>query len=62
MCGLTTRVVPGSPDESILWIRARPMSEDTGGACAEKMPQGSEGLTATEAALVRAWIEAGAPE
>ncbi len=62
VCGLTTRVVPGAPDESILWPRVRPAAQDMGMACAPKMPQGMPGLPDAEAQLVYDWIAAGALE
>lgn len=62
VCGLTDRVVPGAPEQSILWMRVRPAAEDMGMACAPKMPQGSMGLPDAEAKLVGDWIAGGALE
>lgn len=61
-CGLTQRVVPGAPEQSILWMRVRPAAEDMGMACAPKMPQGSMGLSDADATLVKEWIAGGALE
>lgn len=63
-CGQTMRVVPGSLDESSLWIRVRPADLDGLTPCAtgNKMPKGSMGLTAPEAQLVSDWIVGGALE
>jgi len=61
-CGLTERVVPGNPEESILWHRVKPLAEgetaDT--ACISKMPAGSDGLSEEHAQLVYDWIKGGA--
>jgi hypothetical protein len=61
-CGLMQRVVPGAPEQSILWMRVRPAAEDMGMGCAPKMPQGSMGLADAEALLVKEWIAGGALE
>lgn len=63
-CDQTMRVVPGSLDESTLWIRVRPADLDGMTPCAtgNKMPKGSMGLTAPEAQLVSDWIVGGALE
>jgi hypothetical protein len=62
VCGLTQLVVPGDPESSILWRRARPMAWDGGDACAGKMPYGSDlGLVDEgQAQLLFDWIEEGA--
>jgi hypothetical protein len=60
VCGLTTRVVPGDPDSSIMWMKARPIAMDMGMPCAEKMPQGSMGLSDADAQVVYDWIAGGA--
>lgn len=62
VCGLMQRVVPGAPEQSILWMRVRPAAEDMGMGCAPKMPQGSMGLADAEAQLVEEWIAGGALE
>jgi hypothetical protein len=62
LCDNTLRVTPGSADESILWYRVRPAAMDAGMPCAPKMPQGSMGLTDTEAQLIHDWIAGGALE
>ncbi|MBT9557558.1 MAG: hypothetical protein IV100_16075, partial [Myxococcales bacterium] len=57
-CGLATRVVPGAPDDSVLWARVRP---ESGPACsAQKMPSGTSGLDDASAQLVYDWIQDGA--
>jgi hypothetical protein len=61
-CGLMQRVVPGAPEQSILWMRVRPAAEDMGMGCAPKMPQGSMGLADADATLVKEWIAGGALE
>jgi hypothetical protein len=58
-CGLTQRVVPGEPENSLLWHRVKPL-EDGEEPCVAKMPKGSDGLTADEAQLVYDWIKGGA--
>ena len=60
-CGLTMLVVPGKPEESILWHRVKPL-EDGETPCAPKMPAGSDGLSAEQAQLVYDWILSGAPK
>lgn len=62
VCGLMQRVVPGAPDQSIMWMRVRPAALDMGMACAPKMPQGMMGLPDAEAQLVNDWIAGGALE
>ena len=62
-CGAAILVVPGSPDESVLWYRTRPMALDEGmEPCALKMPKGSTGLDEADGELLLAWIAGGAPE
>jgi hypothetical protein len=61
-CGVSVRVVPGAPEESVLWRRVRPAALDAGDMCAAKMPLGTMGLEEAEAQLVHDWIAAGAPE
>jgi len=58
-CGLTLRVVPGNPEESILWHRVKPMA-DGEDPCVSKMPKGSNGLSEEDAQLVYDWILGGA--
>ncbi|MCY0989112.1 hypothetical protein OV203_18390 [Nannocystis sp. ILAH1] len=60
-CDLSVRVVPGAPEESVLWRRVRPAALDAGDMCAAKMPLGTMGLEEAEAQLVYDWIAAGAP-
>ena len=61
ICGLTKLVVPGDPEQSLLWRRVRPSAEDAGDPCAPpKMPDGSDGVDAATADLVYSWIADGA--
>lgn len=59
-CNLTARVVAGAPDESIMWMRVRPIAMDNGMPCTNKMPQGSDGLGDADAQVVYDWIAGGA--
>ncbi len=59
-CGVSTWVVPGDPEASILWHRVRPPEMEDGEPCVEKMPQGSDGLSAEQAQVIYDWIAAGA--
>ena len=59
-CGMTMRVVPGDPEQSILWHRVRPATLDEGEPCFPKMPSGTQGLSEETAQLVYDWIAAGA--
>ncbi|MCY1060268.1 hypothetical protein [Nannocystis sp. SCPEA4] len=61
-CGLNVRVVPGAPEESVLWRRVRPSALDEGDMCATKMPAGSMGLGEADAQLLHDWIAGGALE
>ncbi|WP_170136278.1 hypothetical protein [Nannocystis exedens] len=61
-CGLHVRVVPGAPEESVLWRHVRPIALDEGDVCAAKMPAGSMGLGEADAQLVYDWIAGGALE
>jgi hypothetical protein len=58
-CGKTKIIVPGQPEESLLWLRVRPKSMDTED-CIEKMPRGTDGLDPETAQLVYDWIAGGA--
>ncbi|MCA9683377.1 MAG: hypothetical protein KC457_14355 [Myxococcales bacterium] len=60
VCDLQKRVVPGMPDESIMWMRVRPAALDMDPPCAPKMPQGSMGLGDAEAQIINDWITGGA--
>jgi hypothetical protein len=46
-----TRVVPGKPDESVLWQKVS----------TDQMPAGGDPLPAEQKAFIRGWIAAGAP-
>ncbi len=59
-CGVSTWVVPGDPEASILWYRVRPPELEDGEPCVKKMPQGSDGLSAEQAQVIYDWIAAGA--
>ena len=58
-CGVETYVVPGDPEASLLWHKVRPYN-DGDPWCGDKMPLGTMGLPAEDAALVEAWIAQGA--
>jgi len=60
VCGLTERVVAGDPDKSILWIRVRPVDQDTEDCAAGKMPKDRDPLSAEDAQLIYDWIQGGA--
>lgn len=64
LCGQSARVVPGSPEASVLWYRVRPAALDAGDTCAEahKMPKSSMGVSDSQAELVAGWISGGALE
>ena len=58
VCGLTDRVVPGDPENSILWVRIRaPVAGDD---CAVKMPKDSPELSAEALQTIYDWIAGGA--
>lgn len=61
-CGMSVRVVPGAPEESVLWLRVRPSALDDGEMCGAKMPLGSPGLGDADARRIYDWIAAGARE
>jgi hypothetical protein len=55
------RVLPGKPEESMLWQKVRPVTnDDTGPWCGPKMPLGTQGLSQADADLINAWILGGA--
>jgi hypothetical protein len=62
------RVAPGDPASSYLMIKLEARMPSVAEcaaaprACGASMPQGEAALPATELAVVRAWIAAGAPE
>ena len=61
VCNLVKRVVPGKPEQSILWVKSRNPERDPPGAlCADKMPQGSSGLSEDDAQVLESWIAGGA--
>jgi hypothetical protein len=55
-CAGAVRVVPGRPQDSLLWRKVAPGVT----ACGSKMPAGRESLAGPQLDLVRRWIEAGA--
>jgi hypothetical protein len=55
--GKGTRVIPGMPDMSIMYLKA---SNDDPTPCGSKMPLGSTGLPADKSDELQAWIVAGA--
>jgi hypothetical protein len=54
------RVVPGKPDNSLLWIKAYNDSPPAG--CGGHMPFQGSRLTDTNLGYIKAWILAGAPQ
>ncbi len=54
----STRVTPGSPDNSLLWIK---VSDVPPAQFGDRMPLGGS-LNANDIAAIRAWIEEGAEE
>jgi hypothetical protein len=61
MCGFEQLVVPGDPEQSLLWHRVLPVEEGQGEPCVPKMPAGTSGLSVEDAQRVYDWIAAGAP-
>ena len=57
------RVVPGKPEQSLLYLKIQSKLDATDAPCGEVMPAGVDrpALSAADVARVRAWIEAGAP-
>lgn len=55
--GVGTRVVPGEPDSSIMYLK---ISTDDPSPCGEKMPFQRGSLTQDQADLVEHWIDKGA--
>lgn len=55
-CGDAVRVVPGDPDKSLLYLKVSMPAPP----CGERMPLNAAPLDASQIALLRAWIEAGA--
>jgi hypothetical protein len=55
------RIRPGKPDESYLVAKIEGRQAEVGGAGA-RMPLEAAPLSSEEIALIRAWIEAGAPD
>jgi hypothetical protein len=54
------RVVPGKPDNSLLWIKA--FNDNPPASCGGHMPFSGSRLTDTNLAYIKAWILAGAPQ
>ncbi|APR77285.1 Hypothetical protein A7982_02632 [Minicystis rosea] len=57
-CDEMARVVPGDPEHSLLYLKV----SMTTPPCGARMPIAGAHLDAAQIALLRAWIEAGAPE
>jgi len=55
--GKGVRVTPGSPKDSILYLKT---DREDPAPCGSKMPLGGPPLSAADAALIQAWISAGA--
>jgi hypothetical protein len=63
MNGSKKRVVPGSPDTSLLWIKISKTNAELKTAtakCDDAMPEGGAVLTATEKTTIHDWIMQGA--
>jgi hypothetical protein len=63
MMGSKKRVVPGSPDTSLLWIKISKTKTEltaTTAKCDDPMPEGGAVLTADEKTKIRDWIMGGA--
>ena len=61
MCGRTHYVVPGAPEDSILWLRVRDTTDEDAECGVSKMPKDrQEPLSPEVTALVYDWILAGA--
>lgn len=58
------RIVPGKPDESLLYLKVVAKTRGTAPPCGEPMPSGANkpALSDEEVAALRAWIEAGAKD
>jgi hypothetical protein len=56
--GRGVRVTPGSPDQSVMYLK---VSLDDPTPCGAKMPLGTAPLTKDQADMIEAWIMAGAP-
>ena len=60
-CGRTHYIVPGDPEQSILWVRVRPITDEDRECEVVKMPASStDGLDADSAQLIYDWIADGA--
>ncbi len=56
-CGASAYVVPGKPDQSLLWLKVDAKASH---GCGKKMPSGKDGLDAKLSGLIKDWITAGA--
>ncbi len=63
-CGTTglVRVIPGDPDDSLLYEKVLAKERNIAAPCGDSMPQGSAlpSLSDDEIEFIRMWIEAGA--
>jgi hypothetical protein len=59
-CTTKKRVLPGNPDESVLYIRVSSNTPDTQCGPNSRMPQGSPRLPQASIDLIRDWILQGA--
>ncbi len=59
-CTNKKRVLPGNPDESVLYIRTSSNSADTQCGQNSRMPQGSPRLPQETIDLIKNWIQQGA--
>ncbi len=59
--GEQRRVVPGMPDQSLLWLKVdQGSNDDPDAVCGDPMPQSETGLAPLESEAIRMWIMMGA--
>jgi hypothetical protein len=56
-----TRVVPGHADSSLMFLKVKSKLTGALAPCGDPMPGDATTLSADEVALIRAWIDGGAP-
>ncbi len=54
-CGATAYIAPGKPPSSLIYLRTK-----VGVACGGMMPEGTNGLSAADSAMLAMWISGGA--
>ncbi len=62
--GVAERVVPFEPEQSLLYLKVAARLEGDAALCGDGMPPGPDApaLPEEQVALIKEWIEAGAPE